>query len=89
MRPSFFSASSIVGENSLSVISTFASPWFSMKAMASASRRVFSVFSTPPVIGTPKWHSYISGVLASIAATVSPLPMPRLASAEASLRQRA
>jgi hypothetical protein len=43
-----------VGENSVSVISTFASPCPSMNAIASASRRVLSVFSTPPAIGTPK-----------------------------------
>ena len=57
--------------------------------MASASSRVLSVLSTAPVIGTPKWHSFISGVLASMTATVSPTPMPRRASAEARRRHRA
>ncbi len=37
-----------VGENSRSVISTFASPWSSMNAIASASSRVLSVLSTAP-----------------------------------------
>ncbi len=59
-----------------------------MNASASASSRVLSVLSTPPVIGTPKCASTISGVLASIAATVSPRPIPRRASAEASRRER-
>ena len=60
------SAASIVGANSLSVISTFASPCSSMNAIASASSRVLSVLSTAPVIGTPKWASTISGVLAGM-----------------------
>ena len=60
-----------------------------MKAIASASSRVLSVLTTAPHIGTPNAHSYISGVLASIAATVSPSPMPRRASAEARRRERA
>ena len=88
-RSTFSSAPAIVPENSRSVMSAFASPWFSMNAIASASSRVLSVLSTAPAIGTPKWHSYISGVLGSIAATVSPTPMPRFASAEASRTQRA
>ncbi len=79
----------MVSENSRSVMTTLAAPWFSMNARASASRRVFSVLSTAPAIGTPKWHSYISGVFASSTATVSPTPMPRLASAEARRQQRA
>ena len=69
-------------------MSTFASPWSSMKAIASASRRVLSVLSTPPLIGTPKLASIISGVFASITATVSPTPMPCFASADPSLRER-
>ena len=40
------SAFAIVGENSRSVSSTLASPWSSMKAIASASSRVLSVLST-------------------------------------------
>ena len=60
-----------------------------MNAIASASRRVFKVLSTPPLIGTPKWASNISGVFAAISATVSPLPMPASLSAEASRRERA
>jgi hypothetical protein len=39
-------------------------------------------------IGTPKWHSNISGVLLSIAATVSPAPTPCAASADARRRAR-
>jgi hypothetical protein len=66
----------ITGANSVSVTSTFASPWSSMKAIASASSRVLSVLSTPPLIGTPKCASIISGVLASMAATVSPRRHP-------------
>jgi hypothetical protein len=83
------SARSIVSANSVSVIRTFAPPCSSMKAIASASRRVLSVLSTPPVIGTAKCASIISGVLAAIKATVSPAPMPALTSAEAKRRQRA
>ena len=79
----------ITGENSRSTITSFASPWSSMKAMDSASRRVFSAHSTAPSMGTPKWHSTISGVFASITATVSPCPTPLAASALASLRERA
>jgi hypothetical protein len=47
------SASLTVPENSRSAISTLASPWSSEKAMIAASRRVFSVLSTAPHIGTP------------------------------------
>ena len=82
------SARLIVDENSRSVNSTLASPWSSWKAIASASSRVLSVFSTAPDIGTPKWHSYIAGVFGSIAATVSPGCTPRRCSALASWRQR-
>ena len=60
-----------------------------MKAMPWASSRVFSVLSTAPHIGTPKWASNMAGVLGSIAATVSPGPMPRADSAAARRRQRA
>ena len=63
--------------------------WSRMKAIIAASSRVFSEFSTPPVIGTPKCASYISGMLGAMIATVSPTPMPTLSSAEASRRQRA
>jgi len=59
-----------------------------MKAMASASRRVLSVLSTAPAIATPKCASYMGGVFGSMAATVSPTPMPRRESAEASRRHR-
>ena len=69
--------------------STFASPWSSMKAIASASRRVLSVFTTAPVIAGPKCSSIIAGTLGSIAATVSPRRTPWRSSAEASRRQRA
>ncbi|SAK99352.1 hypothetical protein AWB82_07284 [Caballeronia glebae] len=60
-----------------------------MNASVAASSRVLSVLSTAPVIGTPKCASTISGVFGSIAATVSPRPMPRAASADASRRVRA
>jgi hypothetical protein len=46
-------AGAMVFENSRSVIRTFASPWSREKAMMDGSRRVLSVLSTPPVIGTP------------------------------------
>jgi hypothetical protein len=84
-----FKAFSVTAENSLSVKISFASPCSSMKAMACASSRVFKVLSTAPHIGTPKCASYIAGTLGSIAATVSPGRMPRLASADARRRQRA
>ena len=83
------SAFPTVAENSRSVKSTFASPWSSMKAMASASSRVLSVFTTAPIMAGPKCSSTMAGMLGSIAATVSPRSTPRLASAEASRRQRA
>ena len=60
-----------------------------MKPIASASRRVLSVFKVAPVIGTPKCTSTIAGMFGSITATVSPTPMPRFASADARRRQRA
>jgi hypothetical protein len=83
------SAAFTVGENSRSVISALASPWSRMKAMVSASSRMFSVFSTAPAMGTPKCASYIAGTLGAMSATVSFLPMPRFRSALASRRLRA
>ena len=44
--------------------------------------------STALTIGTPKCASSIGGVLESITVTVSPLPMPFFASAEASFSER-
>jgi hypothetical protein len=82
-------AFSTVGASSPSVITARAPPWRSMKAMVSASRRVFSVFSTAPHIGTPKCASIIAGMLGAMIATVSFRPIPRRASAEARRRQRA
>jgi len=82
------SALATMGAYSRSVNSTFASPWSSMKAMASASRRVLSVFTTAPNIAGPKCSSIIAGTLGSIAATVSPRFTPRFCSAEASRQQR-
>ena len=78
----------ITGENSLSVISTLASPWPRMKAMPWASRRKLSAFRTAPAMGTPKWASSMGGELGAITATVSPGPMPRPCKADASRRQR-
>jgi len=66
-----------------------ASPWSSMKAMASGSSRVLSALSTAPAMGTPKCASTMGGVLGSITATVSFLPMPRWRRALARRRQRA
>ena len=83
------SASVMTLWNSRSTSSTLVSLWSRMKAIIAASSRVFSEFSTPPVIGTPKCASYISGMLGAMIATVSPTPMPTLSSAEASRRQRA
>jgi hypothetical protein len=60
-----------------------------MKAMASASSRVFRAFSTAPHIGTPKCASYMAGMFGSMTATVSPVPIPRRASADARRRLRA
>ena len=56
--------------------------------MTAASSLVLSECSTALVIGTPKCASSIGGVLDSITVTVSPLPMPRFDSAEASLSER-
>ena len=78
----------MTGANSVSVISTLASPCFRMKAIVSASSRMLSAFSTAPAIGTPKCASKPSGTFGAITATVSPRPMPRAARAEASRRQR-
>ena len=83
------SASVTTRWNSRSTSSTLVSLWSRMKAIIAASSRVLSEFSTPPVIGTPKCASYISGMLGAMIATVSPVPMPTLSSAEASCRQRA
>ena len=52
--------------------------------MVAASSRVLIVFSTAPVIGTPKCASTISGVFAATTDTVSPQPTPRADNAEAS-----
>ncbi len=87
-RPSFATADAATAENSRSTMKTLASPWPSMKAIDSASSRVFSALSTQPAIGMPKCASTISGVLGSITATVSPRPRPRRTSACASFRQR-
>ena len=76
LRSILANAGFTTGENSVSVMSTFASPCSSMKAIASASSRVLSVLSTPPVIGTPKCASTISGVFAAMTATVSAKPTP-------------
>ena len=78
------SASLTTPENSRSTMTTLLSAWSSWKAITAASRRVFSECSTALTIGTPKWASSMGGVLDSITVTVSPLPMPRRASAEAS-----
>ncbi len=83
------SAARIVGAYSVSVISTFASPWRRMKAIMAASSLVLSALSTAPTMGTPKCASTSAGMLGATTATVSPRPMPQAASAEASRRQRA
>ena len=75
--------------NSGSTMTALASPWSSMKATASGSSRVFRALSTAPAIGTPKCASTIGGVLGSITATVSFLPMPLWRRLLASWRQRA
>ena len=59
-----------------------------MKATVAGSSRVLIALSTAPAIGMPKCASTMGGVLGSITATVSPLPMPWRASALASWRQR-
>ncbi len=78
----------MTGENSRSVSSTFASPCRRMKAIAAASRRMLSAFRTAPAMGTPKCASTKAGTLGAMIATVSPRPIPRCASAEASRRAR-
>ena len=82
-------ARSITSENSGSTITTLASAWLRMKAIASASSRVLMALSTAPHIGMPKCASNISGMLVAMIDTVSPLPIPRLARALASRRVRA
>ena len=78
----------ITPANSGSTITALASPWSSMKAMVSGSSRVLSVLSTAPAMGTPKCASTMGGVLGSITATVSFLPMPARLKALANWRQR-
>ena len=82
------SALAMVPLNSGSTITALASPWSSMKAMVSGSSRVFRALSTAPAMGTPKWASTMGGVLGSMTATVSFLPMPARCRALASWRQR-
>ena len=65
-----------------------APPWSSWKAIEGASSRMLSAFSTAPAIGTAKCTSFMAGIFGSIAATVSPWPMPRPASQDAKRRQR-
>ena len=65
-----------------------APPWSSWNAIEAASSRMFSALSTAPAIGTAKCTSFIAGMFGSIAATVSPWPMPRPASQDAKRRQR-
>ena len=89
MRVRSFNAAAMVPLNSGSTTMARASPWSSMKAMASGSSRVLRVLSTAPAIGMPKWASTMGGVLGSITATVSPTLMPRCFKALASCRQRA
>ncbi len=57
--------------------------------MEGASSRMLSALSTAPAIGTAKCTSFIAGMFGSMAATVSPAPMPRLARYDAKRRQRA
>ena len=57
--------------------------------MVRASSRVLMALSTAPSAGTPWCASSIAGTLGKTTATVSPSPMPRAASAEASRRDRA
>jgi hypothetical protein len=78
----------MTGKNSRSVNSTLASLCSSMNAIASASRRMFSMFTTAPIIAGPKCSSNIAGMFGSIAATVSPSTIPRRFKAEASRRHR-
>ena len=73
---------------SLSVNKTLVSACSRMKAIALASSLTFSALSTAPVIGTPKCASNVSGVLAPMNDTVSPLPMPIFCKADASKQQR-
>ena len=82
------SAPPITGANSVSVSSTLAPPCRRMNAIVSASRRIFSAFSTAPAIGTPKCASNASGTFGAISATVSPRPIPCAASAARQRRQR-
>ena len=81
-------ATLICGENSRSVSKTFVSACSKILASVSASIRIFRVFKTAPVINTPKCASKIAGIFGAITDTVSPLPIPRLLKAEASLQHR-
>ena len=56
--------------------------------MTAASSLVLIECRTALTIGTPKCASSIGGVLDSITETVSPLPIPCRASAEASFKER-
>ena len=71
-----FNASPTHFEYSLSNINIFASLCFKIKPTVCASNLVLILFRTAPDIGTPKWHSHISGMLGNITDTVSFLVIP-------------
>ena len=78
----------IRGENSRSVSKTLVSACSKILVSVSASSLVLIVFKTAPVISTPKCASKIAGIFGARIDTVSPLPIPLLDKAEASLQQR-
>src|SRR6266850_1850671 len=79
---------SYTGSSTSSTIRKRSPAWLAMKAISSGCNRKFSVWSTPPAIGTPKYASMCSDWFHNSVATRSPRCKPRLVSAFARRRAR-
>ncbi|KAJ0519535.1 hypothetical protein HanOQP8_Chr11g0427631 [Helianthus annuus] len=64
-----FKASSASLKNSWSTIMTADDECSRRKPIVEAFRRMLTAFRTAPLIGTPKWASYIAGVFGAITTT--------------------
>jgi len=83
------SASVTTRWNSRSTSRTLVSLWSRMKAIIAASSRVLSEFQHAARHRHAEMRLVHLRMLGAMIATVSPVPMPTLSSAEASWRQRA